>query len=99
MATIEIEFFTPTLSTLTTRRTNAISNKMPLTSNDEASNKASIVAGKLKAIYKTNILPAEKRYQYDFFYESPFLTDTEFDAKPSVMLVGQRHIFVPELGL
>lgn len=50
------------------------------------------VSSKLKAIYKDNILPAEKRYKYDFFYESPFLTDVEFDAKPQVMLVGQYSV-------
>ena len=57
--------------------------------NDEKTHK---VSAKLKSIYKDNILPAEKRYQYDFFYESPFLTDVEFDAKPQVMLVGQYSV-------
>jgi len=61
-------------------------------SSDEASNKTNRVSAKLKAIYKDNILPAEKRYRYDFFYESPFLTDVEFDAKPQVMLVGQYSV-------
>eukprot|EP00580_Thalassiosira_gravida_P018993 CAMPEP_0201669894 /NCGR_PEP_ID=MMETSP0494-20130426/25125_1 /ASSEMBLY_ACC=CAM_ASM_000839 /TAXON_ID=420259 /ORGANISM="Thalassiosira gravida, Strain GMp14c1" /LENGTH=548 /DNA_ID=CAMNT_0048150777 /DNA_START=226 /DNA_END=1872 /DNA_ORIENTATION=+ len=59
---------------------------------DDAINKTSIVSTKLKAIYKDNILPAEKRYRYDFFYESPHLTDVEFDAKPQVMLVGQYSV-------
>jgi len=59
---------------------------------DDAINKTGIVSTKLKAIYKDNILPAEKRYQYDFFYESPHLTDVEFDAKPQVMLVGQYSV-------
>lgn len=59
---------------------------------DEAINKTNNVSAKLKAIYKDNILPAEKRYRYDFFYESPFLTDVEFDAKPQVMLVGQYSV-------
>eukprot|EP00585_Thalassiosira_rotula_P007254 CAMPEP_0196132826 /NCGR_PEP_ID=MMETSP0910-20130528/2286_1 /TAXON_ID=49265 /ORGANISM="Thalassiosira rotula, Strain GSO102" /LENGTH=548 /DNA_ID=CAMNT_0041392467 /DNA_START=184 /DNA_END=1830 /DNA_ORIENTATION=- len=59
---------------------------------DDAINKTNIVSTKLKAIYKDNILPAEKRYRYDFFYESPHLTDVEFDAKPQVMLVGQYSV-------
>ncbi|KAL9184068.1 hypothetical protein ACHAXT_002154 [Thalassiosira profunda] len=59
---------------------------------DAAADKTNRVNDKLKAIYKNNILPAEKRYRYDFFYESPFLTDVEFDAKPQVMLVGQYSV-------
>jgi len=57
-----------------------------------AINKTNRVNTQLKAIYKDNILPAEKRYRYDYFYESPFLTDVEFDAKPQVMLVGQYSV-------
>lgn len=59
---------------------------------DEVINKTNKVSAKLKAIYKDNILPSEKRFQYDYFYESPFLTDVEFDAKPQVMLVGQYSV-------
>ncbi|KAL7538387.1 hypothetical protein ACHAXR_011165 [Thalassiosira sp. AJA248-18] len=61
-------------------------------STDVAIDKTNRVNTKLKAIYKDNILPAEKRYRYDFFYESPYLTDVEFDAKPQVMLVGQYSV-------
>jgi len=50
------------------------------------------LAGRLKAIYRKSILPVEKRFRYDYFYESPFLTDVEFDAKPQVMLVGQYSV-------
>jgi len=64
----------------------------PTNRNEEATEKTNRVSAKLKAIYKDNILPSEKRYQYDFFYESPFLTDVEFDAKPQVMLVGQYSV-------
>ena len=63
-----------------------------LGSHAEAINKTSLVSEKLKAIYKDNILPSEKRYQYDFFYDSPYLTDVEFDAKPHVMLIGQYSV-------
>ena len=59
---------------------------------DDVINKTNKVSTKLKAMYKDNILPAEKRYRYDFFYESPHLTDVEFDAKPQVMLVGQYSV-------
>lgn len=50
------------------------------------------VAAKLKQIYRKSVLPVEKRYQYDYFYESPLLTDIEFDAKPQVLLVGQYSV-------
>ena len=46
---------------------------------DEVISKTNKVSHKLKEMYKNNILPAEKRYRYDFFYESPHLTDVEFD--------------------
>ena len=59
---------------------------------DEVISRTNKVSTKLKAIYKDNILPSEKRYRYDFFYESPHLTDVEFDAKPQVMLVGQYSV-------
>jgi len=59
---------------------------------DEVISKTNKVSHKLKEMYKNNILPAEKRYRYDFFYESPHLTDVEFDAKPQVMLVGQYSV-------
>jgi GTP-binding protein EngB required for normal cell division len=90
----------PTKSLNRTIQTTLIPRTMPkkhppamaLVGNDENINKTNKVSAKLKAIYKDNILPAEKRYQYDFFYESPFLTDVEFDAKPQVMLVGQYSV-------
>lgn len=59
---------------------------------DDATRKTNKVNEQLKSIYKNNILPAEKRYRYDFFDESPYMTDVEFDAKPQVMLVGQYSV-------
>lgn len=59
---------------------------------DEPSKKTNHVQAQLKAIYKDNILPSEKRFRYDYFYESPYLTDVEFDSKPQVMLVGQYSV-------
>jgi len=65
---------------------------MTPTLGDDAARKTNKVNEQLKSIYKNNVLPAEKRYRYDFFYESPHMTDVEFDAKPQVMLVGQYSV-------
>jgi GTPase SAR1 family protein len=46
-----------------------------------------VVAG-LKKIYKEKILPVETKYKFDEFH-SPFLRDTDFEAKPLVLLIGQ----------
>ena len=54
--------------------------------------RTALIAARLKAIYTKSILPVEKRHRYDYFYESPFLTEVEFDAKPQVMLVGQYSV-------
>ncbi|XP_050425723.1 EH domain-containing protein 3-like [Adelges cooleyi] len=42
----------------------------------------------LKKVYNSKLLPLEKHYLYNEFYE-PFLTDQDFDAKPMVLFVGQ----------
>eukprot|EP01116_Phalansterium_solitarium_P019345 TRINITY_DN5359_c0_g1_i1.p1 TRINITY_DN5359_c0_g1~~TRINITY_DN5359_c0_g1_i1.p1 ORF type:complete len:332 (+),score=13.93 TRINITY_DN5359_c0_g1_i1:79-996(+) len=47
----------------------------------------SVVEG-LKKIYATKIKPLEQLYQFDEFY-SPLLKDSDFDAKPMVLLCGQ----------
>lgn len=39
------------------------------------------IAEKLKALYKKSILPVEKKYRYDYFFESPLLSDVEFDGE------------------
>jgi len=54
--------------------------------------RTSLIAARLKSIYRKSILPVEKRHRYDYFMESPFMTDVEFDAKPQVMLVGQYSV-------
>lgn len=59
---------------------------------DENAERSSAVQTRLKNIYKRTVLPVEKRFQYDYFYESPFLSDVEFDAKPQVMLIGQYSV-------
>ena len=47
---------------------------------DEVADRTSIITGRLKTIYRKTVLPVEKRFQYDYFYESPFMTDVEFDG-------------------
>ncbi|XP_064101227.1 EH domain-containing protein 1 isoform X2 [Macrobrachium rosenbergii] len=42
----------------------------------------------LKTVYKHKVLPLEKAYQFQDFH-SPPLDDTDFDAKPMILLVGQ----------
>lgn len=59
---------------------------------DNISERTAMVAARLKSIYRKSVLPVEKRFRYDYFYESPFLTDVEFDSKPQVMLVGQYSV-------
>jgi len=59
---------------------------------DETSERSSKVQKRLKQIYSKTVLPVEKRFRYDYFYESPFLSDCEFDSKPQVMLVGQYSV-------
>ena len=41
------------------------------------------VIEELKRLYKTKILPMEQTYRFDLF-NSPYLTDAEFDSKPQV---------------
>lgn len=48
---------------------------------DEISDRTSVITGRLKTIYRKTVLPVEKKYQYDYFYESPLLTDVEFDGR------------------
>lgn len=42
----------------------------------------------LKSAYKHKILPLEQTFKFEEFH-SPSLTDTDFDAKPMVLLIGQ----------
>lgn len=48
---------------------------------DEVADRTAMITARLKTIYRKVVLPVEKRYQYDYFYESPFLSDSEFDGK------------------
>lgn len=42
----------------------------------------------LKNLYRTKLLPIEQLFHFDQFF-SPFLTDTDLDSKPMVLLIGQ----------
>jgi hypothetical protein len=48
---------------------------------NETADRSQRVQKRLKSIYSKTVLPVEKRFRYDYFYESPFLTDSEFDCK------------------
>jgi hypothetical protein len=48
---------------------------------DETADRTAMIAGRLKLIYKKSVYPVEKKYQYDYFYESPLMTDVEFDGE------------------
>lgn len=48
---------------------------------DSLADRTAMIANRLKSIYKKAVLPVEKKYRYDYFYESPFMTDVEFDGK------------------
>jgi len=61
-------------------------------SKDALEDSTAKISARLKTIYKKSVLPVEKKYRYDYFYESPLLSDVEFDSKPQVMLVGQYSV-------
>ncbi|KAF2884022.1 hypothetical protein ILUMI_22140 [Ignelater luminosus] len=46
------------------------------------------VSERLKNIYTNNLLPLERLYQFHYFH-SPQLIDSDFDAKPMILLMGQ----------
>jgi EH domain-containing protein 1 len=46
------------------------------------------VASRLKLIYKQKILPLERRYKFHDVHSPAFL-DADFDAKPTILLLGQ----------
>ena len=50
-------------------------------------NYLSVIDG-LKKIYESKIKPVEAMYQFDEF-QSPLLANTDFEAKPQVLLLGQ----------
>ena len=61
--------------------------------NDEVSDRTAVITGRLKQIYRKTVLPVEKRYKYDYFYESPYLSDVEFDGAFVLKKGGGRDLF------
>jgi hypothetical protein len=53
----------------------------PTPTGDATTDRTAVVSAQLKRIYKKAVLPVEKRYKYDYFYDSPLLTDIEFDGR------------------
>lgn len=60
--------------------------------NTDMDDRTAMIAARLKQLYAKSILPVEKKYRYDYFFDSPLLSDVEFDAKPQVLLVGQYSV-------
>lgn len=66
----------------------------------ETEDRTAMVSARLKALYSKHILPIEKRYQYEFFFESPLLSDVEFDGMiymlaTLVFWLNSHLLFVP----
>ncbi len=57
---------------------------------DETADRTAMIAGRLKEIYKKSVFPVEQKYQYDYFYESPLMTDVEFDGECFMKGVGDE---------
>ena len=49
------------------------------------------VAEGLRQVYKTKLFPLEETYKFHDFH-SPQLDDSDFSAKPMVLLVGQYSV-------
>mmetsp|Transcript_60626 Transcript_60626/g.100671 ORF Transcript_60626/g.100671 Transcript_60626/m.100671 type:complete len:546 (-) Transcript_60626:328-1965(-) len=49
------------------------------------------VSDGLKQLYRTRIRPVEEAFRFGEFY-SPLLNDSDFDAKPMVLLLGQYSV-------
>jgi len=81
-----------TVTSTSYQQTGSAASRTTGVSNDDILERTQMVAARLKAIYNKSVLPLEKKYKYDYFYDSPFLSDVEFDAKPQVMLVGQYSV-------
>eukprot|EP00941_MAST-03F_sp_MAST-3F-sp1_P000863 g863.t1 len=45
----------------------------------------------VKKLYKEAVMPVEKKYLYDKFYQ-PIMRDSDFEAKPMVLLLGQYSV-------
>ncbi len=70
------------------------SSAPPTPSRDETADRTAVVSAQLKRIYKKAVLPVEKRYKYDYFYDSPLLTDVEFDGRFFLVGLELGHIAI-----
>ena len=61
---------------------------------DETADRTSIITGRLKTIYRKSVLPVEKRFKYDYFYESPFMSDAEFDGTCTKYYPSKIYIYI-----
>lgn len=52
----------------------------------ETDDRTALISARLKQLYSKSILPVEKKYKYDYFFESPLLSDVEFDGKYKSLL-------------
>ena len=59
--------------------------------NDDKDEKSDPVVEGLKVLYRQGIKPLERMFKFDEF-NSPMLSDADFDAKPLVLLIGQYSV-------
>ncbi|TMW59413.1 hypothetical protein Poli38472_004482 [Pythium oligandrum] len=57
---------------------------------DIASRSKAVIDG-LKKLYANRLKPLEKKYGFDDFH-SPLLSDADFDAKPTILMIGQYSV-------
>ena len=67
---------------------NSINNKSSILNSGIKPSELHPIVDELKKFYRNKILPLEQAFKFEDFH-SPSLTDTDFDAKPIVLLVGQ----------
>ena len=52
----------------------------PAANSNEIADRTALISNRLKELYTKSVLPVEKKYRYDYFFESPLLSDVEFDG-------------------
>ena len=55
---------------------------------DNFATQTALVIDRLKKLYRDKLLPLESLYMFDKFH-SPLMSDSEFDSKPQVLMIGQ----------
>jgi hypothetical protein len=65
--------------------------------NTDTDDRTAMIAARLKQLYSKSILPVEKKYRYDYFFDSPLLSDVEFDGTifegclKSIFFLAEKH--------